>query len=246
MALTMKQFPWLFSTMWLLILLVMISAGFWQLSRAEEKRAINARLAAGEVNKPQTTQDWQPLIAFDQVQVQGKFVNTHFLLDNQIMDERVGFFVFTTFKTFDGILLLINRGWSNDDQQNFDVLPGQHKLTALLADWPRPGIQLGEQIVNNQAIQHLTYLDQQLTTDILKQRHCQQNNVEDCIILPRVLKLAVDMDHGFKRHWQLPRMTVEKHRAYATQWFTMSLVLCIIYAVFLNKTYIKNNYASKN
>ncbi len=241
MTSTEKSFPWLFSIMWLLILLVMISAGFWQLSRAEQKRQINARLAAGETKQPKTSKDWQFLKAFDEVELSGQFVNTHFLLDNQIMDGQVGFFVFTSFMTTEGILMLINRGWSDDAQQNFDLLRGETIITALVAEWPRPGVKLGEQVIINQNIQHLTYLEQQPTIELLKQRHCQQTRTENCIILPRVLKLDATVDigkgHNFKRNWQLPRMTVEKHRAYAMQWFTMSLVLCFIYVIFVKKTY---------
>ncbi len=241
MASALKKFPWVFSLLWLIILLVMISAGFWQLSRAEEKNQINNRMAAGEVNKPRSTQDWQQLKVFDQVEISGQYRNTHFLLDNQIMDGQVGFFVFTVFKTVDDVLLLVNRGWSADDQQNFDVQADNQLITALLADWPRPGIQLGEQAINNQAIQHLTYLEEQPTTALLKQRHCDSNDGETCIILPRVVKLDAAMDNGFKRVWQLPRMTVEKHRAYATQWFSMSVVLCIIFVIFVRKTYANKN-----
>ena len=241
MTLITRKFPWVFSLLWLVILLVMVSAGFWQLNRAKEKQQINNRLLAGEVNRPQTLQDWQLLTAFDQVEVRGHYVNTHFLLDNQIMDGQVGFFIFTAFLTVDDVLLLINRGWSADDQQNFDLAPNSQTVSALLADWPRPGIQLGEQTINNQAVQHLTYLQQQPTIDLLKQRHCQQSSTENCIILPRVVKLDKAMSHGFKRHWQLPRMTVAKHRAYAIQWFTMSLVLCVIYVIFINKTYASKN-----
>ena len=241
MASAMKKFPWVFSFFWLIILLVMISAGFWQLSRAEEKNQINNRMAAGEVNKPSSTQDWQQLKAFDQVELTGQYLNTHFLLDNQIIDGQVGFFVFTVFETVDDVLLLVNRGWSSDDQQNFDIQADNQLITALLADWPRPGIQLGEQTIDNKPIQHLTYLEQQPTTALLKQRHCNMSTSETCAILPRVVKLDAHMDNGFKRIWQLPRMTVEKHRAYATQWFSMSVVLCVIFVIFVRKTYANKN-----
>jgi len=241
MSLTVKRFPWIFSMLWLLILVIMIAAGFWQLGRAEEKRQINTRLVAGDVDSPSTLKDWEVLKAFDQVEVEGRFLSTHFLLDNQIMDGEVGFFVFSAFETQSDILLLINRGWTDDDTQSFDLDSNKVKLKALVADWPRPGIKLGEQIINNQTLQHLTYLEQEPALKLLERRHCSQSTAENCIILTQVLKLDMSTDHGFKRHWQLPRMTVEKHQAYAAQWFTMSLVLCIIYGIFIRK-----NYANKN
>ena len=241
MASQKNSFPWFFTVLWLVILMVMIIAGFWQVRRAEEKQMINDRLASAQANNPRELTDWQTLNAFDEIEVTGQYLDTHFLLDNQIMDSQVGFFVFTAFRTVDGILLLVNRGWSDDDTQNFAVNDDFPKITALVADWPRPGIKLGEQTIKEQAIQHLTYLDEKPTYELLKQRHCRQNHDENCIQTSQVLKLTANMDHGFKRHWQLPRMTVEKHQAYAVQWFTMSLVLCIIYGIFIRK-----NYANKN
>ncbi len=237
----MRKFPWIFSVLWLIILLVMLTAGFWQLSRADEKQLINERLALGQTSTPAAEDDWQALKAFDQVTIDGQYLNTHFLLDNQIMDGKVGYFVFTAFKTTDGIYLLVNRGWTDDDQQNFDLGDETQTIDALMADWPRPGIQLGEQIINNLDIQHLTYLEQAPATALLKLRHCQQDNANNCIVLSRVLKLNADIENGFKRQWQLPRMTVEKHRAYATQWFTMSLMLCFIYFIFIRKIYANKN-----
>ncbi len=227
--------------MWLAILVVMIWAGFWQLGRAEQKKLINQRLSSDSLSHPKSLTDWQTIAAFETITVMGTFDNTHLLLDNQIMDGHVGYFVFTAFQTVDGMWLLINRGWTADKEQDFELPSTQTTLKALAADWPSPGIQLGEQVVENKAVQHLTYLEQEATTTMLKARLCKQNNADGCIILPRVVKLDPEMAYGFKRAWQLPRMTVEKHRAYAAQWFTMSLVLCIIYAIFLRKIYASKN-----
>ncbi|MGJ8664283.1 MAG: SURF1 family protein [Marinicella sp.] len=235
-----KRFPWMFSLLWLLILLVMLWAGFWQLSRADEKRDIEVKMKGGKNHLPKTVKDWQALEPFDHVQITGQFSNTHFLLDNQIMDGQIGYFVFTVFKTNNDIWLLINRGWSNQELIDLEIDNfAEIELTGLLADWPVPGVQLGEQQVLEQAVQHVTYLSQNPVTELLKSRHCKQNNMDECIILARVLKLDPGMEYGYKRHWQLPRMTVAKHQAYAIQWFTMSLVLCLIYMIFLRKTYMK-------
>ncbi len=232
--------------MWLTILLVMLWAGFWQLGRAEEKRIINERLSVGEVQEPETEQQWMAQLAFERVKFSGHYSNTHFLLDNQIMDGQVGFFVYTTFKTTAGLWLLVNRGWHDQEQTDFDVIDEFDSLEGLVADWPRPGVKLGEQLILNQDIQHVTYLDQTATLKTLKQRLCEQNTGVGCIILPLVLKLDPGMPHGYKREWQLPRMTVAKHQAYAAQWFTMSLVLCLVYGIFMKKHFAKEKDASKN
>ncbi len=218
----------------------MIWAGFWQLGRADEKRLINQRMTNGVLKAPETAAQWQATAAFEQVTVSGRFHSTHLLLDNQIMGGQIGHFVFTAFQTVEGLWLLINRGWVADESELASP-DGEVKLEALVADWPAPGVQLGEQTVVNQDVQHVTYLNQEATVSMLETRLCQQSNQQECIILPLVLKLDPQMEHGFKRQWQLPRMTVEKHQAYAAQWFTMSLVLCLVYGIFLRKMYASKN-----
>lgn len=237
----MNRFPWVFSVLWLAVLSVMIWAGFWQLRRADEKTAINQRLSEKQFYTPQTNTQWKQLKAFKQVRVFGHYLDTHFILDNQIMDGQIGHFIFTAFKTNNNQIVLVNRGWTDASNQSFDVDDKVEELLAAVADWPRPGFQLGEQDVQKRATQHLTYMPQEPIHQLLKDRHCRQSNTEECIILPQVLKLNPDMDSGFKRNWQLPRMTVEKHRAYAAQWFTMSVVLCLVYIIFLRKSYFSTS-----
>lgn len=232
-----KRFPWIFSILWLIILMVMLWAGFWQLGRAEEKRAINQRMTDANHHMPTHLNDWQQLNAFDHVDVIGEFAATHFLLDNQIMDGQVGYFVLSAFKTEHGMWLLINRGWHSGKPVDLDVENKRIKLEGLLGDWPRPGIQLGEQVILNQAVQHVTYLPQEQVLSMLKTRLCKHGEDNECIILPVVLKLLPDAEFGYIRKWSLPRMTAEKHQAYAIQWFTMSLVLCLAYVIFLKKLY---------
>lgn len=217
--------------------MVMLWAGFWQLGRADEKAEINTRLAGSNINQPILSADWDKLHAFDQVKISGQYANLHFLLDNQIIDGQVGHFVFSAFETAEGIRLLINRGWVTDVQQDFEVNNNEVAVSALVADWPRPGIQLGEQTVVNEVIQHVTYLPKQQVHELLKLRLCSEPVDSRCQVLPVVLKLNPQMEYGYVRKWQLPRMTAEKHRAYAVQWFTMSLVLCFIYVIFIRKNY---------
>jgi surfeit locus 1 family protein len=47
---------------------------------------------------------------------------------------------------------------------------------------------------------------------------------------PVILLLDGADPHGFRRDWQpVYGVTPDKHRAYAAQWFTMALVLVLIY-----------------
>ena len=234
----MKKFPWIFTLLWLGILAVMLSAGFWQLGRAEEKRQIQQRLATEQPDRPVFQQDWDKLQAFAPVSVYGRFEPVHFLLSNQIIDGQVGYFVFTAFRTSEQLLLLVNRGWVADSEQGLDVEPVDVELNGLVADWPRPGIQLGEQTLTTELKQVVTYLPEDITQQWLNRQVCAER---PCEVLPQVMKLQADAPHGFIRKWQQPVMTPAKHQAYAVQWFTMSAVLCLVWLIFIRK-----HYASKN
>src|SRR5260370_22130049 len=69
-----------------------IALGSWQSRRAEEKRALGARL--------------------EQVSVRGEFVaGRTVLLDNKTRRGRAGYEVITPLKLKDSVYVLVNRGW---------------------------------------------------------------------------------------------------------------------------------------
>ncbi len=212
----------------------MIWAGFWQWSRAEEKIIIKQHMAAGINHTPEAIEDWQQLDDYQPVKISGNYVNNHFFLANQFNKGQAGFNVYTVFRTEPGIWLLINRGWSVSDEIAVEVSPQATSIEGFIAAWPRPGVQLGEQEFSDEESQQVTYLPLAQTRVLLMQRLCDS---ADCQILDRVIKLSPSAEHGFVREWQAPMMTAERHRAYAFQWFAMSLALCIIYFIYLRKLY---------
>ena len=49
-------------------------------------------------------------------------------------------------------------------------------------------------------------------------------------VMPLVVQLDAEDAHGFTRDWKaIYGITPDKHRAYAMQWFTLALVLVLIY-----------------
>lgn len=212
----------------------MIWAGFWQLDRAQEKIIINQHMTAGIKQTPEAIEDWQQLDDYQPVKISGNYVNNHFFLANQFHKGQAGFNVYTVFRTDSGIWLLINRGWSVSDEIAVEVSPEATSIEGFIAAWPRPGVQLGEQEFSDKERQRVTYLPLAQTKVLLIQRLCGS---ADCRILDRVIKLSPNAEQGFVRDWQAPMMTVERHRAYAFQWFGMSLVLGFIYFIYLRKLY---------
>lgn len=228
-----QKFPWAFTLLWLSILVLMIWAGFWQLDRANQKDQIRQQMQSGEFKQPQQWLDWQRVNDYQTIRVTGHYDNTHFLLANQFHEGQVGFYVITTFLTDDNIWLLVNRGWTASAEIDIAVNEESTELIGMLSAWPRPGVQLGEQEFQDKLKQQVTYLPIEQTKVFLTQHLCQRGN---CDILNRVVKLDVEAKAGFVRDWQAPMMTAARHRAYAFQWFIMSLALCLIYFYYLHKT----------
>lgn len=237
----MKKFPLIFTVLWLSVLALMLWAGFWQLRRADEKLKIKRHMEQNLIHQPQTLEQWQSIASYEQVTTAGHFADWHLLMANQIINGQIGYFVFSPFKTEEGIWLLVNRGWVANINQDFSVNDAPVQITGFVAQWPRPGVQLGEQSFTLEDVQEVTYLPEQQTLKLLKSRLCKQQKDKGCFIFNSVIKLDPVAAFGYVREWQLPRMTVEKHRAYAVQWFSMSFVLCLIYAVFLRKVYASKN-----
>jgi surfeit locus 1 family protein len=48
-------------------------------------------------------------------------------------------------------------------------------------------------------------------------------------VLPRVLRLAPESDHGFRRDWPTVSMTPQRHYGYAVQWFGLAVALLVMY-----------------
>ncbi len=236
-----KGFPWLLTVLWLMVMALMLRLGFWQLSRAEEKQVM-----LDTMNLPEPTALTQAIqlentIDFQKVDVWGHWIEgVQFNLANQFADGKPGFHVYQPMRLFGKYLVLVNRGWVQSENESSPV-QGQQSWKMMRSPWPVPAVQLGEQILSQDAVQTLTYLPQNPVEKWLKQRFCGQDKIKNCIILPFVFKLDASMPDGHHRQWQTNIMPPEKHRAYAVQWFTMATVLLLVLIAYFRKTHASKN-----
>ena len=111
-----NKFPWLFSVLWLGILLLMLRLGFWQLERADEKQLLIKQLNLTEYPLIESAEALKQVPRFQTIEAVGSFDNeVAFYLANQFHDGQVGFHVYAVMSFFDGaVFSLINRGWVKD------------------------------------------------------------------------------------------------------------------------------------
>ncbi len=98
----------------LLLVPLMVLLGVWQLNRAEFKRGLESAQYSQEGNLPITETQLLGKAdpEFAKVGLVGEFVaEEHFLLDNQVEAGKVGYRVIQPFRTLQGHIFLIDRGW---------------------------------------------------------------------------------------------------------------------------------------
>lgn len=139
------MYRFLFSPGWLarlaaalVIAAVMVLLGTWQLTRYEERSAINSRIDAAEVDRavpldgvlpaPGAGDEVGPAVpaasTWTMVTVTGRYDPEHELLARgRTVDGRVGFEVLTPLVLADGSAVLVDRGWVPPDEAGLTAAP---------------------------------------------------------------------------------------------------------------------------
>jgi cytochrome oxidase assembly protein ShyY1 len=216
----------------LLVEVLLLRLGFWQLARGNEKQAQIAALQGVLRAK-------EPLKLAEAVNVAEGYawVNGQvrfapgplLLLDNQRKGGAVGVTLYQVGEAAEGQTLLVDLGWlpvaGDRVLPKPAALSGTHMLQGLLMPPPSMGFSMGPAI-SEQADGSLLLmrLDRAALADKLGRP-----------LAARVLRVDPALKIGFTRDLDVQANTLppEKHRAYALQWFGLSvawLILCIYVA----------------
>jgi len=217
--------------------------GNWQLNRQQEKQQLfdqfeQAPLMAIEqaLRKEQ---------GFARVQAYGHFdARRHILLDNQILNGRVGVHVLTPFFLSDGTVLLVNRGWlpMPPDRRTLPAVPtepAERTIAGILKKPSTDGHRLGEPDVfrPDHWPQLATYLDLDSVAMAL-----------DAPLEDWLLQLEEEDPAGFAgRQWKAAVMEPGVHRAYALQWFSLMVATFIIWLTMgVRRGQLKNTHKTES
>lgn len=223
---------WLPSLITLLLLPVLVSLGFWQLDRADQKRALQHGYAAGAAAPVIDLGHERPdyaLARYRRVEASGQYdPRFQFLLDNQLREGRSGYEVLTPLRLAGGeAAVLVARGWlpAAPERDRLPELPIEALEThvrGVLDRGPGVGLRLGEPAEADSGWpRRLQYLDYQYLSAQLPYP-----------VLPYLIRLDAEQPDGFLRDWRpVAEMGPEKHLGYAVQWFGLALTLVVIYVV---------------
>lgn len=208
-----------------ILLPVLLSLGFWQLERADEKRAIQAQYAAWQHSEPLLLANANAVAHYRPVQLEGHFdPQRYFLLDNRTRQGKVGFEVIGLFQSTAGDWFAVNRGWvlGNPDRSQLpgvDVPAGDLRIAGH-AYWPEAGWQLGSISAKEQwpkVTQSMMPADLQALAGEM--------------LAPYLVRLAPESDAALLADWQPVNVVPEKHTGYAVQWFLMAIALLVLFVL---------------
>lgn len=217
---------------------MLVGLGFWQLERADYKQGLQdlyeQRSSADPIELSGLTPGED--VAYVQVQLRGEFDNKHhFLLDNRVLNGRVGYEVISAFQMIPAVTMAngdvvdrvwVNRGWVamlGDRSRRPDIasilqrqiITGQLVLPSkafVLADVPMTG--------------RWPEVIQSVEIESMNMRMNAQSSLK---FAPYLLRLAAGEQGSFQVNWQAVNSSPQKSLGYAVQWFLMALVLTGLY-----------------
>lgn len=218
------RLPWFIFT--LLVFSALVKLGLWQSDRALEKegRLINIeRLSQTNAMSLHEIEQFQLDEINDfPIKLTGRFEKeVLFFLDNQTNSGRLGYRVYQIFNV-NNKSVLVNLGWvigsiNRNELPNINVITGAHELNGHIRLVDK-GILLMEQEFNQ-----ITWplRVQQIELD-------KFSTLTNKPLLPFVVYLNESEGLGYKKNWQPIVMPPEKHRAYAFQWFSLSIAWLLL------------------
>jgi len=215
----------------LVLLPIFISAGIWQLGRAEEKTAIEASFqeSAGMdmLRKPVSDSEAADF-RFRKLQLEGRLDSTRqILLDNIVHNGINGYEVLTPFRT-NNRTILVNRGWvrANPDRRvlpDIAVAEDLRTLTGIVDTFPSPGMRFAaEYPADAPWPRRMLYPTQEIIAATL-----------DTPVASYQLLLVEDQPDGFARKWKTLDLGVSTHYGYAFQWFSFAVIATVFYVILI-------------
>lgn len=233
MKLPPRIVTWLPVVAGLLVALLALSLAQWQLGRAEQKRALQARWDEGERQPaqvlkamPEASDGW----LYRRVQLTGRLAEGYQVyLDNRLHQGRAGFHVVVPLEIAGGnASVLVNRGWlpGDPDRRNVPYLAvpkGDVVIEGILVRAQMRYLELADATVQGMVWQNL---------DLKRYRELYPSPLSDWLILQ-----THALPDGLVRAWPKPDTGVDKHISYAGQWFALAATALAMTLIYLWRLY---------
>lgn len=205
---------------------VTVSAGVWQLSRADEKARRQAQLESLRREPPVTVATsalTERDLLYRRVRAVGSFAPEHTVyLDNRLRRGVPGFEIVTPFRIGDSErFVAVNRGWIAGNPRR-DTLPEVRT--------PAGPLTVEGTVVPAQRVYQFEHAGPEgkvwLSFSVDRLR-----NESGLDLQPLLVQQESAQDDGLERVWERPDSGRDKHLAYAFQWFALAFVILVSYVL---------------
>ena len=203
-----------------------LALGNWQLDRAAEKLQLQRRMERAEHASPLHL-GADPIqaadIAYYKVEAGGDFLAQDTVyLDNRTRKGVAGYELITPLRLNGGRCVLVNRGWvaAGPDRSRLPEVrtpAGPIRVEGVALPGNQRGLELSNRVQIGRVWEHVTV-----------ERYRNAFGLE---LQPIIVRAQNDLGDGLVRDWPPPDVGVDRHRAYAAQWFAMALAILVLYVV---------------
>lgn len=219
--------PFVVATM---LVVLGIALAQWQTRRGDEKMALQAKLEqrraqpmidlTGPISSPDA-------IEYRRVQVKGQFLpNWPIYLDNRPHNGIAGFYLLMPFKiAASNLHVLIARGWFPRNPADRTSMPNVPTPTGVIEIEGVARRDIGH-------VMQLGALDAPKPGTIVQNLDIAEFAASSGLSMqPVLVEQSNASNDGLIRDWPHPATGVERHRAYAFQWYALSLMAFIFFVV---------------
>ncbi|HTQ98909.1 MAG TPA: SURF1 family protein [Candidatus Acidoferrum sp.] len=231
------RFDWRLSLLTAILLPLMVSLGFWQIRRGDEKTQLQVTYDARQ-REPAVTLaslDANADLEYRQVKFNGRYDNDHaFLLDNRLYQGQPGYEVIVPVIAGDEHIVLVNRGWIAQGPSRTELpiiapVPGDVTITGSVYQAVGKTLVLG-------ATQETTGWPRVVEALDIAQLAAMAGYTDAAKVFPHSVRLADAAPGVLVRYWPVVSMTPERHYGYAVQWFLMATALVVLYLFYSTRT----------
>lgn len=221
---------WIASCFSLLLFLLGLALGQWQLGRAVQKLALRDAIAENQAKPQLDNEGFLAMLStgdvlYRRVNLTGRWLaDATVFLDNRTMNGRVGFVVVTPLKLEPaGQVVLVQRGWVARNFVDRQALPNVANPSSV--------VQIGG-MVSPPPSRHF---DLGGGDDGRIRQNLDPKTFGDALglgLAPVSVQETGDERDGLSRNWAQPNTGVDTHYGYAFQWFTLSGLVALYYLWF--------------
>jgi len=226
------ELDWRTTLATVLLLPTLLSLGFWQLERGDEKAELIARLEERRLEAPMSLTSVMRLPTQDLADRQVVFTATfeednYVLLDNRLRDGRFGYEVIAFVSVGDAsageLIAPLNLGWIEGDRSRMTTpapqLPtGEHRVYGRIYQPAGEAFLLGDNAFPLQRPAVVQQLTLEPWAESMRETFASP-------VFPYEVRVLPTEPTAFSAQWAVVNQTPAKHRGYAVQWFTMAAAL---------------------